>query len=81
MYSSDSSGEKQRPFGMLVLVLLDDELGIAAARRDAEHALPTQLALALDAEDRHAAVPRVGEPDRAVGATTTSFGLFSSLPS
>src|SRR5262249_18312059 len=40
--------------------------GVAAAGRNPEDALPAEHALALEAEDRHAAVPGVGEPDRAV---------------
>ena len=59
-------GREAEAVRLLVLVLFDDELRVAAAGRDPEDALPAEVALALDAEHGHAPVPRVGEPDRAV---------------
>ena len=48
---------------------VDEELeSSAAARRDPVDALEVEIVLALDAEDGHPPVPRVGEVDRAVGA-------------
>src|SRR5262249_20641925 len=50
------------------LVLRDDELELVLppTRGNAEHALPAELAVALDAEAGKAPVPRVGEVDRPV---------------
>ena len=48
-YRIRSSGEKHRPFGCSNSGV-DDELGVAAARRHAEHTLEVQVARALPAE-------------------------------
>ena len=63
-------GREAEPVRHLELVLGDGEveLVLAAARGDPEDALPAELARALDAEAGEAAVPRVGEVDRPVGA-------------
>ena len=50
----------------LELVLLDDQLEVAAARRDAVDALEAEAPLARMPEAREAPVPRVGEVDAAV---------------
>src|SRR6476659_8924923 len=60
-------GREAEPVRLLVLVLLDDQLRVAAAWRDAEDALPAEHSLALEPEDGHAPVPGVGEPERPVG--------------
>src|SRR6266511_4355192 len=49
-----------------LLEVVDEELRVAAAGPDPIHALEAELAVALDAEHRHAPVPRVAEVDRAV---------------
>src|SRR6188472_411554 len=46
--------------------VVDRQLQVAAARRDAVDALEIQVLLALDPEARHATVRRVGEVDRPV---------------
>ena len=53
------------PFGISNSSAPDDELGIAAARRDPVDALEAEPPLARMPEAGHAAVPRVGEVDRA----------------
>src|ERR1044071_3574846 len=65
---------------LLVLVLLDDELRIAPTGRNPEDALPAELPLALEAEDGHAPVPRVGETDRAVGLDPDVVRAVQLLP-
>ena len=63
-------------------VRLVEVVGLAvefAVGRDAENPLEAQLPLALQAEDRHAAVPRVGEVDRAVGLHHHVIGAVQLL--
>src|SRR5207244_13557587 len=62
---------QERPDGLQaeavrLLEVADEKLRIAAVSRDPVDALETEVALALDAEDRHAPVPRVAEVDRTV---------------
>src|SRR5256886_1366872 len=58
-------GREAKPVRLLEVV--HEELRLAAAAGlEPVDALETKLALSLDAEDRHAAVPRVAEVDRAV---------------
>ena len=58
------AGREAEPVRLLEVV--DEELQVAAAGRNPVDALEAELALALDAEDRHAPVPRVAEVDRTV---------------
>ena len=61
-------GREAEAVGLVEGVLVNAELrGAVGTGRYPEHALPAQLAGPLHAEARHAAVPRVGEVDRAVG--------------
>ena len=57
-------GREAQPVGLVEVV--DEQLRVAAARRDAVDALEVEVLLALDAEAGHAPVGRVGEVDRAV---------------
>ena len=56
-----------QPVRLVEQMAVDHELRLAAAGRHAIDALEAELARPLDAIDRHAAVPGIGEIDRAVG--------------
>ncbi len=58
---------KAQPVRLIEQIAVDQQLRRAAAGRHAIDALEAELARPFDAVDRHPAVPRIGEIDRAVG--------------
>ena len=73
-------GREAQAVRLLEPAAVDEKLRRAAAGRHAVDALEAELARTLDAVDRHAAVPGVGEIDRAVGAHADIVRRIELLP-
>ncbi len=70
---------KAKSVRLLEQIAVDQKLGLSALWRHAIDALESELPGPLDAIDRHAAVPWIGEIDRAVGANADIVGAVELL--
>ena len=72
-------GREAQAVWLLELVVANDQLRLAATRREPVHALERQILLALQPEARHAPVGGVTEVDRAVGSRDHVVGTVQLL--